>query len=1160
MELAMIAGIGLVGYYFNQNDDGNDHPRKRVKILSNNIPNGFDVYNQNRLSLSEEKERDLAEMMYEKSQYPKETNIIPNYYNQFGPMLIKSNFNNSKYSKISQLYDVDEDLDDIYADVRTGENYKLPNDIYKPQYYDRDTMLLSDKYDEYKSRQRNSPLIIPGVGKVAKRTYVDKNTQMPVNRQTKRITGADTFTVEGFAPVKKDSLRYLDPDNDSQDLLAVSESLTDNANSMRAILAGNPNWDENWKIPSPEQDFRTKRLIGVTPNYQSNLVDDETARYPNPSDCGDRDCNAGLRRSDKTRQFPVFRDDHEEPTEFSDYPSFLVQFDDQRFDNRGLPSAPNDVYKSNNKSTLAGLERQLSYQGGWAQYDNAGAMSYGVVPEDQLTHDNMMPYFSFKTGYGTNDLLDKTGMNEKRELFTGNLTDTWHKKKEIPRMFTPVGDLSYVYGTPIRPEGEESRYPTGRFFQNELLADPLRVTPGLNLNYDEIGTQGYFDMVRALPKTVDELRTSDNPKITYEGRIIDGMKGEARSVQAPVISYRPDGFKVTTEADLLPTSDLNKGPKTRDNYIMKEQSRPEQQIEYTGGAYSSSESVGQNVPESMRPKVKYSAKPIFTLPKPLQKFARTETQFNPNLNSYENQATIRSTTGQTEHFGPVTNTSGMTTYANQQDVARSTIKETTASEPQKFTFVGPNTMRGTVHNMDIANPTIKETTIENKLNPYAVSLNTMQRVYVSDVMKPTIKETTEQAIVPSNIASDNHNIYANWSDNQKITMKQTTVEIPRNTEVFAIGQSQRTPNYQDLARNTIKETTVAIPQQTVVTPVNQQQRAPNCQDLAKTTLKESTVQIPYQTMVTPVGQSQRTPNYQDVTRTTLKESTVQIPYQTMVTPVGQSQRTPNYQDLARTTMKESTVEIPYQTMVTPVGQSQRTPNYQDMARTTVKESTVQIPYQTVVTAVGQSQRAPDYQDTARTTLKEETVQIPHNTFAVGVNQSQRAPNYQDLARTTIKEETVQIPHNTNLTAVNQAQRAPNYQDEAKITNRQFTVQESFVQGPHGDNRPKSYADAYNAQMDDRKEMLQIYYPPTTCNTNLGPDKERMNIYVRNDDTLNNTVNMGYSINNQQDRPQIQGSINAPKLNVPRELYINPKILEQLDSNPYNIPYFGQIYD
>ena len=1092
MELAVIAGIGLLGYHLNNNDD-NTSKEPKHKILSNDVPNGFDVYNQNRLSVSEEEQLNLAERSYEMSQYPEHTNIIPDYYNQIAPLLKKMPFDNRKRDKMALLYDTNKDLDDIYSDRgRKFVKKNYPNDIYKPNYVDRNSRLVSDLYED--TLKKEKPIIIPGVGRRHKRSTIDKNTSRPVGEPQRFVSGSDTYVVEGFS-----NLDNLDSTNDDTDLLSISESLTDNADSIKRIWSREGKQNIGLKgqpYMNPYKQTKTKRLIGVTPDYRKIRIDDEIGNYPEFFD----------------------KDDQQEV--FSDEPTYAFQFEEQTYDNVGLPGAKNDIYKSNDKSHLSDLERQISYQGGWTPYTQNQGMSYGVVDDKEMIHDNMMPFFRKKYGYGSNDLHNVAAMDRKKELFTGNLTTDWRKKQEVKTLFNPVADMSYVYGTPIRSESEESRYIPGRYYQNELLSDPVRVTPGLNLNYDEVGTQGYFDMVRMMPKTVDELRTLNDQKTTYEGRIIEGQRGSARPVQAEVISYRPDGFKVTTEKDLLPTSDLNTGPKTRDNFIMKEQNRPDQQIEYTGGAFTDAGALNQIGPDNIRPMLKYSTKPTFTLPKPLQKFAKSETEFNPNLNSYSNNNTIRSQT-LTEHFGNVVQSSRGGT--NIQDIAKATIKETTLAPTQSH--INGNTMRGTAIIMDIAKPTLKSITSENQLNPLAVGQNTMQRVYLSDVARPTMSELTLHSIEPSNINSGANEIYANWMDEQKITLKETTVEIPRNTYIL---------------------------------PINQQQRAPDLQDRLRTTQKELTVEIPYQTMVVPVNQSQRAPDLQDKPKNTLKELTSQI-QRDMFINTNQYQRAPDLQDRLRTTQKETTVTIPYNTMVTPVNQSQRAPDLQDRLRTTQKETTVTIPYNTMVTPVNQTQRAPDLQDRLRTTQKELTVTIPYNTMVTPVNQSQRTPDPQDKPRTTQKELTVTIPYNTMVTPVNQTVGAIKPQDHQKNTNRQFTTQEVYLQGPGGDEREKSYYADYNVVKDDRKEMLQIYYPPTTSNVDMGPDRERMNMYVKNDNNNINNVMMGVSVNNKMDRPISNTYVSAPKLNVPITHYVYPKMLSQLDSNPYNIPYYGNKY-
>lgn len=532
-------------------------------------------------------------------------------------------------------------------------------------------------------------------------------------------------------------------------------------------------------------------------------------------------------------------------------PEYFSQFEAQTFDSYGLPGAQNDTYVTYDKTKLADLERSLSFKEGWTQYNQQDSMTYGVIPDNQLTHDNMVPFFKTKNGYESNDLQNEAVMNFKNELFTGNLKHTWNKKQESKPLFEPMTNLTHAYGTPVMSENERSRYIPRQYRQNEKTFDSIRVTPGLKLKANENGTHGFHPTVRVLEKTIDELRVK--PKTTFEGRIIEGQKGQERPLQAPVITYRPETYKTTTEKDLLPTDNVVDGPKTRDNFIMKDTDRIKQHIEYTGGAYTNNDSVGRNVPEYMRSKVKYSDKSTFTLPKPLQKFSKIEAQFNPNLNSYHTSATLKDLTIHNNYAGSAN--SGSITYANITDAPKTTVKEIISSMPETHTNIASNTMRGTTQPMDIANTTIKEATIENKLNPYAASLNTMQRVYHNDIAKSTVKETTMEPIMPMN-ATQMSNIYANYMDIAKETIKETMINIPQNM-VTPVNQQQRPTDPYDSAKTTIRETTVVMPHQTTLTPINQQQRTPNPSDIAKTTIKETIANIPYQSTITPVNQQQR---------------------------------------------------------------------------------------------------------------------------------------------------------------------------------------------------------------------------------------------------------------------------------------------------------------
>ena len=99
------------------------------------------------------------------------------------------------------------------------------------------------------------------------------------------------------------------------------------------------------------------------------------------------------------------------------------------------------------------------------------------------------------------------------------------------------------------------------------------------------------------------------------------------------------------------------------------------------------------------------------------------------------------------------------------------------------------------------------------------------------------------------------------------------------------------------------------------------------------------------------------------------------------------------------------------------------------------------------------------------------------------------------------------------------------------------------------NRP--YDDAYNAQINENKEKLHWYRTPTSCNINLGPDVDNINVSLKNDDNINKNLNIGYSPNNKLDRLKTNISCKSNNILLP-DRFIDPLLIKQLESNPYNI--------
>lgn len=249
--------------------------------------------------------------------------------------------------------------------------------------------------------------------------------------------------------------------------------------------------------------------------------------------------------------------------------SFESQFDELKFDHNGIPST-----MQNGKQVLNIFNDKI----GWTPQSDFNQKSdgrYGVTGD--MTHNNMTPFFSSKT-YGYNPMYDKEKENysvRQIELFTGSDQNPQFKhKKEVTNLFSPeTNKIESVTGIPNFSDYFESRYIPSQTRNGELLMQPIRTTPGLNLGYTEIGNTGKQDLYRALPKTVDQLRTVNNPKVSYTPLINPAQKGDRRGVIGDFIQKGPDRFFYNAPDSMLPQVGDHVAPAIYGKWIVDQTNR-----------------------------------------------------------------------------------------------------------------------------------------------------------------------------------------------------------------------------------------------------------------------------------------------------------------------------------------------------------------------------------------------------------------------------------------------------------------------------------------------------------------------------------------------------------------------------------------------------------
>jgi len=230
----------------------------------------------------------------------------------------------------------------------------------------------------------------------------------------------------------------------------------------------------------------------------------------------------------------------------------------------------------------AGIQAAPSYVEGFVTSELTGER----IESTNFTHNNMVPFFGGRVrqnvaAQSNSGILD---------TFTGSGI-TQISKREIEPMFDTA---RAPYGNPFGMEDQtdfvQSRINDPRSRAGERPFEPVRVAPGVNEGFAATGKGGFqqFEvnqyMIDNIRRT-DDLRTSDNPKETYNQPVVPGQHfiGMAAQESGEVRKYRPDKFYIDeTGARLFVTN----------GEVIKEATRPVQVLKHTTRPETSSEAIG----------------------------------------------------------------------------------------------------------------------------------------------------------------------------------------------------------------------------------------------------------------------------------------------------------------------------------------------------------------------------------------------------------------------------------------------------------------------------------------------------------------------------------------------------------------------------------------
>jgi hypothetical protein len=187
------------------------------------------------------------------------------------------------------------------------------------------------------------------------------------------------------------------------------------------------------------------------------------------------------------------------------------------------------------------------------RFTDAAITSSSIVNNDSVVysqdkgHNNMVPFFGAKVTQN----MRANANSSILDTFSGTGTD-YFQKREVQSFYDVVPGQGLPFGNQNESDFFQSRMVAGTNMKNVFPIEQTRVAPGVNDGYNNLGSGGYqqFNVTQefAKPRTTDEMRTANKPKLSYDAPVIPGSHYITQpGLQAPVMKNRPDTFQVLTD-------------------------------------------------------------------------------------------------------------------------------------------------------------------------------------------------------------------------------------------------------------------------------------------------------------------------------------------------------------------------------------------------------------------------------------------------------------------------------------------------------------------------------------------------------------------------------------------------------------------------------------
>jgi len=209
------------------------------------------------------------------------------------------------------------------------------------------------------------------------------------------------------------------------------------------------------------------------------------------------------------------------------------------------------------------------------------------IESSKFKHNNMQPFFGSKQ----RGIISDFNNNESLLDIKQGIGSQSRSKSEQAPLFKPDENVNFVNGTPNNTDFIQSRINESMKMSNVTLWEQQRVAPGLNLGAGTEGHGGFNSGMMSretwTPKTVDELRIKNDPKLEYdlighEGPLLSAIKSQGGI--GKVEKHLPEKVFNNNPSRWFTTTGQEKNPPIRSTQVMPMENRIDTSREYYGNS------------------------------------------------------------------------------------------------------------------------------------------------------------------------------------------------------------------------------------------------------------------------------------------------------------------------------------------------------------------------------------------------------------------------------------------------------------------------------------------------------------------------------------------------------------------------------------------------